>query len=110
MRFQEHRQENEHNFLHEEDKHKEKNMKIDRQIKLMREVEKNMKNIEKEVKIVDKKHEEQEIVIENITKNQNNKLEERLAKRKKKLRKKSVELKKDNEEDPQPVIKKEELI
>ena len=69
---------------------KQKDTKINLQIELMKEVEENFKFFAKEVDQVDIKEKSQNITIKNIAKDQNERLEERLEKRKKRLRKKSV--------------------
>ena len=59
----------------------------------MREVEENMKNIKKEVDEADQKIQKNEEKVKVIEKGQDASLQQRLANRKKKLRKKSAEIK-----------------
>ena len=62
-------------------------------MKLMRQVEANIKKIHKEVSEADKKFLKNEEKIKDINKNQEDELKQRLAKRRNKPRKKSVEIK-----------------
>ena len=84
-------------------------MKIDMQLKVMREVEENTKNLSKELKNYDKKEEAKDKEIHNVIESQENKLNERLMarRRKKKLRKNSADQIKLDDEETQPPIKKE---
>lgn len=82
----------------------------------MREMEENVKNIKDQINEADQKFVQNEEKIRGIGKSQDEKLKQRLEKRKKKLRKKSVEIKADvlradgEEPEPEPVIKKQQLV
>lgn len=87
-------------------------MKIDMQMKIMEQVEENMKLMNKQFNDEGNQIKKKEEEINNIVKKQDSNLNERLAKRKKKLRKKSADLKQKQmvEVEEPPPIPKEQLI
>lgn len=91
---------------------KERNMKIEMQMKIMEEVEQNMMQMKKDFNKEGENRKKKEEEITNIMQKQDVALNERLAKRKKKLRKKSVDLKEKEviEVEPPPPIPKAELL
>lgn len=96
----------------EELKDKERNMKIEMQMKIMEEVEQNMQKITQDFKKADQLRQKNEEEIKGIVSKQDETLSQRLANRKKKLRKKSVDLndKEVIQAEPTPPIKMAELL
>jgi hypothetical protein len=76
--------------LGEELKIKERNMKIELQLKIMEEVEQNIKTIDKDFENADKKREENKKYIHTMVNRQDESLNQRLASRKKNSRNKSA--------------------
>lgn len=97
---------------HDELRDKERNMKIEMQMKIMEEVELNMRKMKKDMNNEGEQRKKKEEEINNMVQKQDNALNERLARRKKKLRKKSVELKDVEviEVEAPPPIAKEALL
>ena len=87
-------------------------MKIDMQMKIMEEVESNLKKIKKDYKKEGEQRKKKQEEINSIVQQQDNVLNERLARRKKKLRKKSADLKAKEivELEAAPPIAKAELL
>jgi hypothetical protein len=71
---------------------KERNMKIELQLKIMEEVESNMTKFRHDLSKGKERSEEKEKQIHKIVHQQDENLNQRLAKRKKRLRKKSADL------------------
>ena len=95
----------------EEMKEKQRNMKIEMQMKIMEEVEENMKKMKKDFKNEGQQRKKQNQEINIIVQKQDNTLNQRLARRKKRLRKKSADLKeKEVIEVETPPIPKAQLI